>query len=134
MKYFCTQIFTSESSTSLAITLLSGIAIGRGMQIPRDVSFRDGVRMQNSESEEGAAGVDLIRPLREFSSEEVETYNTFHPYGSGLEKWFFATDALASIERLTESFVCGLQRDFPSTIPTLFRTGDKLQVVRLPIS
>lgn len=33
----------------------------------------------------------------------------------------------ASISRLTEDFVVKLQTDFPGTISTLFRTGDKLK-------
>lgn len=31
-----------------------------------------------------------------------------------------------SIRKLTETFVNGLQEDFPATIPTIFRTGDKI--------
>ncbi|KAK5604780.1 hypothetical protein CRENBAI_010895 [Crenichthys baileyi] len=33
----------------------------------------------------------------------------------------------ASIQRLTESFVTNLQADFPSTVSTIYRTGEKLQ-------
>ena len=35
-------------------------------------------------------------------------------------------DKFSSIEELTKSFVIGLQEGFPSTVPTIFRTGDKL--------
>ena len=37
-------------------------------------------------------------------------------------------DKFSNIEELTKSFVMGLQEGFPSTVPTIFRTGDKLQL------
>jgi cytoplasmic tRNA 2-thiolation protein 2 len=101
----------------LAITLLSGIATGRGMQLPADIGFRDAT----------GSDIDIIRPMREFSREDVENYNSFHDFGFGFSRPSFSPDPFSSIERLTESFVVGLQKDFPATIPTIFRTGDKLQ-------
>ena len=94
------KIFTSESSTSLAVTLLSGIATGRGMQIPSDVGFRDSTDPE----------VEVIRPMREFSSEEIEHYNAFHEHGSGFAKQTFDDDdGGGGIQRLTSSFVIALQ-------------------------
>ena len=93
------KLFTSECSTSLAVNLLSGIATGRGMQIPSDVGFRDSTDPD----------VEVIRPMREFSSEEIEHYNGFHDhYGSGFTKTVF-DDGGGGIQRLTSSFVNGLQ-------------------------
>ena len=37
-------------------------------------------------------------------------------------------DNLYSIRKLTEDFLVGLQADFPATLSTVFKTGDKLQV------
>jgi cytoplasmic tRNA 2-thiolation protein 2 len=34
----------------------------------------------------------------------------------------------ASIQELTETFVTDLQENFPATVSTIFRTGDKLSV------
>jgi len=34
----------------------------------------------------------------------------------------------ASIQKLTETFVTDLQEDFPATVSTVFRTGDKLSI------
>lgn len=94
------KLFTSECSTSLAINLLSGIATGRGMQIPSDVGFRDSTDPD----------VEVIRPMREFSGEEIEHYNAFHDHhGSGFAKPAFEGDAAGGIQRLTGSFVYGLQ-------------------------
>ena len=36
-----------------------------------------------------------------------------------------------SIRKLTEEFLVGLQADFPATLSTVFRTGDKLQVLKV---
>lgn len=41
---------------------------------------------------------------------------------------FFQTNIDGSIQRLTEDFVVSLQSQFPSTVPTISRTGDKLHV------
>jgi hypothetical protein len=37
-------------------------------------------------------------------------------------------DPHASIQKLTETFVTELQEDFPATVSTVFRTGDKLSM------
>lgn len=71
--------------------------------------------------------------MREFSDEEIQIYNTFslgehvngikpNPINSNAE----ARDSLYSIQILTRNFLVGLQENFPATIPTIFRTGDKL--------
>ena len=95
------KLFTSECSTSLAVSLLSGIATGRGMQIPSDVGFRDSTDPD----------VEVFRPMREFSSEEIDHYNDFHDhYGSGFKKPTFEDDGGGGgIQWLTSSFVNGLQ-------------------------
>ena len=94
------KLFTSECSTSLAVNLLSGIATGRGMQIPSDVGFRDSTDPD----------VEVIRPMREFSSEEIEHYNGFQEHnGSGFTKSTFEGDGGGGIQWLTSSFVNGLQ-------------------------
>ena len=94
------KLFTSESSTSLAVSLLSGIATGRGMQIPSDVGFRDSTDPD----------VAVIRPMREFSSEEIDHYNGFHDHhGRAFKKPSFEVDGGGGIQGLTSFFVNGLQ-------------------------
>ena len=69
-----------------------------------------------------------MRPLREFSSKEIALFNQHcgsevpvtHEIQSTKENSDFC------INKLTEKFVTGLQEGFPSTVPTIFRTGDKL--------
>merc|ERR1719189_3079633 len=117
----CEKIFTGECATSLAITLLSGVATGRGAQVGNEAGFCD---RRSSE-------VQILRPLREFSIKEVSYFIQHNWDYSNLDKPNEASneendDKFSSIEELTKSFVIGLQEGFPSTVPTIFRTGDKL--------
>eukprot|EP00112_Aurelia_sp_Birch-Aquarium-sp1_P006914 Seg1755.4 transcript_id=Seg1755.4/GoldUCD/mRNA.D3Y31 product="Cytoplasmic tRNA 2-thiolation protein 2-B" protein_id=Seg1755.4/GoldUCD/D3Y31 len=113
----CTKIIVAETSTSLSIKLLSNIAQGRGGSLPFDVAVND------SRDDE----IRVIRPMRELTSKEVAFYNRL----SNIEP--IVTEGLdtkvaqnASLQRQTEAFVTNLQADFPSTVSTIFRTGDKL--------
>lgn len=111
------KVFTGETGTVLAAKLLSTIALGRGSQIREESGFVDG----------RDPAVTILRPMREFTSKEVALFN----HHSGVRHRVQRTpstgrDSRASISRLTESFLNGLQEDFPSTISTVWRTGDKL--------
>ncbi|GLH09716.1 uncharacterized protein GBIM_14759 [Gryllus bimaculatus] len=46
--------------------------------------------------------------------------------GRGAQLPYEVVDPFSSIQRLTEKFITELQKDFPSTVSTIFRTGDKL--------
>ena len=88
-----------------------GVAVGRGAQVPNEAGFSD---LRNQD-------VPILRPLREFSSKEVALFNLncgdeqpiAHETSEtkeGLKDF--------TINRLTESFVNGLQEGFPSTVPS----------------
>ena len=70
--------------------------------------------------------------MREFSLEEISQYNLVHSLVAP------APDDVSvdperdekSIQALTRNFLLGLQADFPATVPTIFRTGDKLYLPR----
>ena len=74
--------------------------------------------------------------MREFSDEEVNLYNQFSlPEGLsacdtaniiGTTKSNDIKDNLFNIQSLTRDFLVGLQENFPATIPTISRTGEKL--------
>ncbi len=120
----CKKIFLGECATSLAVGLLSGVAVGRGKHVSHESAFCD----KTCDGE-----VELLRPLREFSINEVAF---FHQYCDDEEQpvphvTFSAgkDPKFGDIRRLTESFVLGLQEGFPSTVPTIFRIGDKLAQV-----
>ncbi|KAK3610327.1 hypothetical protein CHS0354_029797 [Potamilus streckersoni] len=111
------KVMLGSCGTRLAVTLLTDMAIGRGGQAAVDTVFADR-RYKN---------VMFLRPLREFSSKEIGMYNALND----VESVFIPTLTTkgsdgASIEHLTEAFVTGLQRDYPSTVSNIMRTGEKL--------
>ncbi|XP_040573574.1 cytoplasmic tRNA 2-thiolation protein 2 [Lepeophtheirus salmonis] len=117
LKLECTKIMTGDSATDCAVSLLSGIAQGRGVNVAQDVAFSETVNDK----------LNIIRPMREFSRQEIEFYNCFNrlipPFP---EHSRFEGVRGETIQKLSEKFVVGLQEDYPATIPTIFRTGDKL--------
>lgn len=69
----------------------------------------------------------IIRPLRVFDIKELAFYNIFN----NLEPVSVPHKMLnpyASIQNLMEKFVKDLQVNYPSTITTVMKTGDKLTV------
>ena len=60
----CDKVFSGDCATSLAITLLSGVASGRGAQVGNEAGFCD-LRSEK---------VQILRPLREFSNKEVSYF------------------------------------------------------------
>jgi hypothetical protein len=67
--------------------------------------------------------------MRDFMKKEVVFYNVFNR----LESVFVPSletkmNPHASIQKQTETFVTDLQEDFPATVSTIFRTGDKLSM------
>lgn len=114
------HVFLGESSSRLAINILSNIAQGRGAHLPLDTRFTDQSRFHV---------VDLLRPLRDITSKEIAVYNAIHK----VQTVFFPTfstklPSTASIQRLTEDFVLSLSTNFPSTETTVYRTSNKLQI------
>ncbi|PNF40658.1 hypothetical protein B7P43_G05899 [Cryptotermes secundus] len=115
----CTKIFSADTADHLAVKLLSSVALGRGAQLPLDIGFCD----------TRDPDVMLLRPMRDFMKKEVVFYNIFNK----LESVFIPSlgtkaNAHVSIQKLTETFVTDLQEDFPATVSTIFRTGDKLNM------
>lgn len=118
----CNYAFVSAISHQIATTLLVNVALGRGSSVANDISFCDN---------RPSCQVKMLRPIRNLSSLEVETYvrlspgiswpTTNHNYVNSVN-----TDTNASIQNLTTQFVNGLQENFASTVSTVFRTGDKI--------
>ena len=113
------KVMLGDCATRLSIRLLSDISQGRGSDLPFDTGFSD----------ERHGDVTFIRPMREFMMKEIALYNFFNRIESvSVRKLSSMTHSHASIDRLTEVFVSGLQADFPFTVSTIFRTGDKLSI------
>lgn len=114
--------FLSTISHQIATTLLVNVALGRGSSVANDISFCD-----NRPGSE----VKLLRPIRNLSSLEVETYVRLSPGNSwpAVNHTYAnsgSANPSASIQNLTTQFVNGLQENFASTVSTVFRTGDKI--------
>merc|ERR1712071_219085 len=114
-----TKIFIGSTGTRLAGQLLTAMAQGRGAQLADEVGFSD-----------SRSGVPCLRPMREFVDKEVAYLAHFLGVSSvSIPTLSTKVDAVGSIGRLTEDFVVKLQVDFPGTISTLFRTGDKFRSI-----
>lgn len=113
------KVMTGESCTRVAVKLLTNLCLGRGASLAVDTGFSD--------SRHG--DVLILRPMRGFSVKEIAFYNRLF----GVPSIFVpaldtkATDN-ASIHHLIESFLYKLQSQFPSTVSTVYRTGEKLGV------
>ncbi|RIA91741.1 hypothetical protein C1645_847160 [Glomus cerebriforme] len=113
----CTRLFLGDCSTRLSIKIISLTSKGRGFSLPLETSgetdwFKD---------------VIITRPMKDMLSKEIGIYNQF----AGLEDIYIQSvtsmmHAKASIERLTEDFIVRLEKEFPSTVSTIARTGAKL--------
>eukprot|EP00057_Strongylocentrotus_purpuratus_P014350 XP_011668824.1 PREDICTED: cytoplasmic tRNA 2-thiolation protein 2 [Strongylocentrotus purpuratus] len=96
-----TKVMLGDNGTNLASWVLSGMAQGRGVTVPLEVGFAD--------NREGDS--TFVRPLREFPSREVSLYNHL----MGVESVCIPTlttkaSQYASINKLTDDFIHGLQR------------------------
>ncbi|XP_059474816.1 cytoplasmic tRNA 2-thiolation protein 2 [Neocloeon triangulifer] len=112
-------VMLADSSTSVAVKILSGVALGRGASIGLETGFSD-TRHPD---------ITILRPLRDFSSKEAAIFCSF----SGCSQPVFIpslltmSEADSSIQRLTEDFIITLQNEFPSTVSTIYRTGEKFR-------
>ncbi|XP_068811640.1 cytoplasmic tRNA 2-thiolation protein 2 [Struthio camelus] len=112
-----TKVMMGDSCTRVAVKLLTNLALGRGAFLAMDTGFMDNRH----------GDVAVVRPMREYMAKEIAFYNHFFGVPT------IVTPALrakrrekTSIHRLMEDFLLGLQAEFPSTISTVYRTGEKL--------
>ena len=115
----CQFAMLSDTTNSLATTLLSAIALGRGGAAALDAALQDN-RLANGE-------LTLIRPLRDLNEAEIQLYvraQLLQPFKHS----DYGQDAgcSTSLQNLTKAFVDNLQVNYPSTVSTVFRTGDKI--------
>ncbi|ORX97935.1 hypothetical protein K493DRAFT_406773 [Basidiobolus meristosporus CBS 931.73] len=113
----CSIILLGDSATRIAIKCIAYTSKGRGFSLPYDVATE--IEAEN--------GIGYLRPLRDCLTKEIGIYNHLNK----LETVFVPTlttgaPIKASIDRLTEDFITGLDRDFPSTVSTVVRTASKL--------
>lgn len=112
----CPYVFLSDIGLDLAKTLLSNVALGRGRSLALDIAFCDDRDEQHK----------IIRPMRDLNPDEIENYLK---HADNELSYITLEDPFKdkpSLQNLTCKFVDGLQRTYPSTVSTVFRTGDKM--------
>ncbi|XP_060528998.1 cytoplasmic tRNA 2-thiolation protein 2 isoform X2 [Cylas formicarius] len=111
----CKFIFTPELSIDIASNLLSNVSLGRGDNISLDTGFCD-----NRDER-----VKILRPLRDFDMKEVAFYNVLH-HLNPISVRGREVNSNHSVQNLMRDFITKLQSDYPATVTTIVKTGDKL--------
>ncbi|XP_056382042.1 cytoplasmic tRNA 2-thiolation protein 2 isoform X2 [Hyla sarda] len=115
------KVMSGESCTRLAVRLLANISLGRGAFLPLDTGFSD----------DRYGDVVIVRPMREYSLKEISFYNRlFHVESVFIPTMETKAPENSSIQHLSEAFITKLQADFPSTVSTMYRTSEKLNISR----
>ncbi|KAG0008952.1 Cytoplasmic tRNA 2-thiolation protein 2 [Entomortierella chlamydospora] len=118
----CTILALGDSATRVAIQIIGLTATGRGFSLPHETSL-----LSN-----WVQDCKVIRPLKDCLVKELDTYCSLNSlelierHSANLD-WSVKTKGdVKSIKRLTEDFITGLDKDFPSTVATVCRTAAKL--------
>ncbi|KAG9320608.1 hypothetical protein KVV02_004198 [Mortierella alpina] len=118
----CTILALGDSATRVAIQIIGLTAIGRGYSLPHETSLLS----------DWIQDCKVIRPLKDCLVKELDTFCTLRQleliekHEAQLE-WTMRTKAeIKSIDRLTQEFITGLDKEFPSTVATVCRTAAKL--------
>ncbi|KAI9057286.1 hypothetical protein FKP32DRAFT_1638041, partial [Trametes sanguinea] len=138
------HLVLGTSLTSLAVSLISGVAQGAGFNI-RDETQEEWVsepevctsttdhpedagdaKEARQKSRKGKRTVRVVRPLRDVGMKECAAWARWSGVPIiGKEKWGW-TGAKPGIGTLTKEFIVGLEKDYPSTVSTIVRTCGKL--------
>ncbi|CAF0936675.1 unnamed protein product [Brachionus calyciflorus] len=112
------KIIFPVSCTNLTIDMLTNVALGKGAHLSIETSLEE--KLSN--------GLVYVRPLRELTSKEIAFYNRYNNIDSNIMAKSSSLKNLpnSTIYRLTEKFINSLQNEYPTTVPTIFRTSDKL--------
>ncbi|KAI0661630.1 hypothetical protein C8Q70DRAFT_966052 [Cubamyces menziesii] len=134
------HLVLGTSLTSLAVSLISGVAQGAGFNIreetqeewtpePETLMGLDHAPDASEGSKTGKKGkrtVRVVRPLRDVGMKECAAWAWWSGVPVvGKEKWVWA-GAKPGIATLTKDFIVGLEKDYPSTVSTIVRTCSKL--------
>lgn len=114
----CGKILVADTSTDLAIKILADTATGRAATLSSEVAFLD---------ERYSPAVTLLRPMREFTEDEINSYLKEYALTSVFSAGNRREQKLAdSVRTVTSNFVRGLDAAFHGTVAAIYRTGDKL--------
>ncbi|KAJ1736368.1 Cytoplasmic tRNA 2-thiolation protein 2 [Coemansia sp. Benny D160-2] len=114
----CGVLLMGDSGTRIATKIVSLASRGRGFSLPFEVGAES----------TWFSDVVVYRPMRDFIMKEIGFFNRWTAQKTVVVPTFTtAAPARASIGRLTEAFVVGLDQDFSSTVSTIGRTMQKLE-------
>ncbi|KAI0956216.1 hypothetical protein AcV7_006667 [Taiwanofungus camphoratus] len=139
------HLVLGTSLTSLAISLISGVAQGRGFNVKEEMqeewtSDRDLNTPVANDSQSNASkgkrgnnverrskrSVRVIRPLRDVGMKECAMWAWWNGLKvTGKEKWQWP-GVKQDIGILTKDFIIGLEKNYPSTVSTIVRTCAKV--------
>lgn len=115
-KFNCNKVFIADTSIDLAIKVLGDVSTGRGSQLSFNVAFSD----------ERYSDVKLLRPLRDFTKDDIIAYMEcceLHPILNPQKCDLYFP---ASIRNIAKNFIYKLDSEFYSTVSTIYRTSEKL--------
>ncbi|KAI8817586.1 uncharacterized protein EV422DRAFT_541273 [Fimicolochytrium jonesii] len=113
----CSLAALGDNATRLAVKVVSLTSKGNGFSLPLEMAV----------ASKWHKDITVIKPLRDVLAKEVVLFNKYENLDYAVVRDFTTgMPAKASIDRLTEAFVIGLQNDFPMTVPTVVRTGEKV--------
>ncbi|KAM5530996.1 hypothetical protein V8D89_015323 [Ganoderma adspersum] len=126
------------SLTSLAVSLISGVAQGSGFNVREEMleewSPDPGITTvpelwpeDGKKTKKLKRTVRIVRPLRDIGMKECAAWAWWSRIPVvEKEKWLWP-GAKPGIGTLTKDFILGLEQDYPSTVSTIVRTCAKLQ-------
>ncbi|ORX87155.1 hypothetical protein BCR32DRAFT_264496 [Anaeromyces robustus] len=107
-----------DSSTKVAIDVISNTCKGRGSSLPEDIA---------SETEL-LKDVVIIKPGKTLLKEEFIQYNEYFDLDYIPEKQYNSSEIAKSIDLISAGFISDLQENFPSTVTTVVSTANKITV------
>ncbi|KAI9006882.1 hypothetical protein DFJ74DRAFT_689687 [Hyaloraphidium curvatum] len=116
----CSHVFLGDSSGRIAVRALSLTIKGRGERMPLDVAAES----------RPFPGLTFLRPLRDVLPDEIAAFNRFRRLEPvAVPGVASAMPFKASIDRLTEHLVVGLQAEFPATTGAVYKTAYKVDTL-----
>jgi cytoplasmic tRNA 2-thiolation protein 2 len=115
----CKTVFLAVGSQENAINLITNVAIGKGYTLPIDTAPYSAKKIDGR-------SMTVVKPLRDITRQEIESYAELKQLTSLFDHSGAPATHQKSIQDLTKEFLIGLQREFPATLSTVTRTGDKV--------
>ncbi|CAJ0887643.1 7597_t:CDS:10 [Entrophospora sp. SA101] len=109
----------AKENSNNNINVMSLTSKGRGFTLPLEISAQE---------DSWFKGLVVSRPMKDMLSKEIGIYNHFLELDIIFTPTLttMKTSSKASIDKLTEDFIVGLEKEYPSTVSTIVRTAAKL--------